>query len=98
MEEETTNSTGVNPARLFVGGVAWATTDDSLRNAFSNAGTVVYAKVIRDKRTGRSKGYAFVEMASSDEAQKAIELFDNNEVDGRAVRVNVAKPMNQQVA
>ncbi|MEI7603487.1 MAG: RNA-binding protein [bacterium] len=85
-----------NRSRLFVGGVAWASTEDSLRDAFSAAGTVVSVRIIKDKRTGKSKGYAFVEMSTPDEAQKAIELFNGQQIDGRVVTVNVARPMEQR--
>lgn len=83
----------VNAAKLFVGGVAWASTEDSLKSAFSQAGNVVSVRIITDKRTGKSKGYAFVEMGSAEEAQKAIDMFNNQPVDGRTVTVNVARPI-----
>ncbi|HSX05118.1 MAG TPA: RNA-binding protein [Candidatus Saccharimonadales bacterium] len=76
---------------LFVGGLAWATTDDTLAAAFSAAGTVESAKVITDRETGRSRGFGFVEMSSDDEAQKAVELLNGKEIDGRSVRVDVAQ-------
>lgn len=79
--------------KLFVGGLSWGTTDDMLREVFSQAGTVESATVITDKMSGRSKGFGFVEMASDDEADKAIEMFNGKELDGRTVTVNEARPM-----
>jgi cold-inducible RNA-binding protein len=76
---------------LFVGGLAWATTDDSLAAAFASAGTVETAKVITDRETGRSRGFGFVEMSTEDEAQKAVEMLNGKEVDGRPVRVDIAQ-------
>jgi RNA recognition motif-containing protein len=78
--------------KLFVGSLAWATTDDSLKQFFSQAGTVVSARVITDRATGRSKGFGFVEMSSDEEAQKAIQLA-GQQLDGRAIVVNEARPM-----
>lgn len=78
--------------KLFVGSLAWATTDDSLKNFFSQVGTVLSARVITDKMTGRSRGFAFVEMSTQEEAQKAIDELNGKELDGRAINVNEAKP------
>jgi len=78
--------------KLFIGNLAWGTNDSSLSELFSQAGTVVSAKVITDRETGRSKGYGFVEYASEAETAKAIELFNGKDLDGRAIKVNVAKP------
>lgn len=96
MDQGSFNGDQVNPAKLFVGGVNWQSTEDSLKEAFSQAGTVVYIRIIKDKQTGKSKGYAFVEMSTAEEAQKAIELFNEQEVDGRKVSVNVARPMEKR--
>jgi RNA recognition motif-containing protein len=63
-----------------------------LSDAFSVAGNVVSAKVIIDRNTNRSKGFGFVEMSSAEEAQKAIEMLNGQELDGRPLRVNIAKP------
>ncbi len=81
--------------KLFVGSLAWATTDESLGNFFAQAGTVVSAKVITDRQTGRSRGFGFVEMASEEEAKKAMEL-DGKELDGRQIKVNEAKPQEDR--
>jgi RNA recognition motif-containing protein len=79
--------------KLFVGSLAWATTDDSLAAFFSQAGTVTSARVITDRATGRSKGFGFVEMSNDDEAQKAIAELNGKDLDGRTIVVNEARPM-----
>jgi RNA recognition motif-containing protein len=80
-------------SKLFIGSLSYNVTDQSLSDAFAQAGTVVSAKVIMDRMTGRSKGFGFVEMSSPEEAQKAIEMVNGKEIDGRAVVVNEARPM-----
>lgn len=82
--------------KLFVGGLAWATTDDGLRNAFAAIGTVESASVITDKFSGKSKGFGFVEMSTEEEAQKAVEELNGKEIDGRAVTVSEARPMTER--
>lgn len=82
--------------KLFVGGLAWATREDSLRDFFSTAGTVVSATVITDRATGRSKGFGFVEMATEEEAKAAIEKLNGQELDGRNINVNEARPREEQ--
>lgn len=79
--------------KLYVGGLPYATKDDELKDAFSQAGTVESANVIVDKMTGRSRGFGFVEMATDEEAQKAIEMWNGKELGGRKLIVNEAKPM-----
>lgn len=79
--------------KLYVGGLNYKTTDQTLKDGFAAAGTVVSATVIVDRMSGRSKGFGFVEMSTPEEAQKAIEMFDGKEFDGRTVRVNEARPM-----
>lgn len=79
--------------KLYVGGLNYNTTDATLKAAFEQAGTVESAIIIIDKMTNRSKGFGFVEMSTDEEAQKAIEMFDGKELDGRTVKVNEAKPM-----
>jgi RNA recognition motif-containing protein len=81
--------------KLYVGGLSWGTTDDTLRAAFAQAGNVISAVVIKDKFTGRSKGFGFVEMEEA-EANAAVEMFDGKELDGRVVRVNEARPMTDR--
>lgn len=79
--------------KLYVGGLSYSTTEDSLRNAFSRAGTVVSATVITDKMTNRSKGFGFVEMSTDEEAQAAIDMFNGKDLEGRTITVNEARPM-----
>ncbi|MBN2585508.1 RNA-binding protein [Patescibacteria group bacterium] len=81
-----------NNKKLFVGGLNYATTDDNLRELFAGAGTVESATVIIDRMSGRSKGFGFVEMATEEEAQKAIDELNGKELDGRTISVNVARP------
>mmetsp|Transcript_6001 Transcript_6001/g.15942 ORF Transcript_6001/g.15942 Transcript_6001/m.15942 type:complete len:89 (-) Transcript_6001:818-1084(-) len=79
--------------RLFVGNLAWATTDESLKGAFAEAvgeENVMDAKVIMDRYTGRSRGFGFVSLASQEAAQKAVEVMNGANVDGREVRVDHA--------
>jgi RNA recognition motif-containing protein len=78
--------------KLFVGGLAWATTDDGLKSFFSQAGQVVSATVITDRFSGRSKGFGFVEMTTEEETAEAIKKFNGAELDGRKIIVNEAKP------
>jgi cold-inducible RNA-binding protein len=82
--------------KLFVGGLSYETTEATLKENFSKAGTVESATVIVDKMSGRSKGFGFVEMSSEEEAQKAIEMFNGKEIDGKSVTVNEARPMESR--
>jgi len=82
--------------KLYIGGVSYGSTEDGLRDAFAQAGSVTSAKIIIDKMTGRSRGFAFVEMATDAEAQKAIELWNGKELDGRTLTVNEARPMEER--
>ena len=79
--------------KLYVGGLPYSTTEDTLRDLFAQAGSVTSATIINDKMTGRSKGFGFVEMSSDEEAQAAIEMFDKKEYEGRTLTVNEARPM-----
>ena len=79
--------------KLYVGGLSYNTTGDTLKETFAQAGTVETATVITDKFSGRSKGFGFVEMSSDEEVQKAIEMFNGKELDGRTITVNEARPM-----
>ena len=79
--------------KLFVGGLSFDTTENTLKDTFSGAGTVESAVIIMDKVSGRSKGFGFVEMSTEDEAKKAIEMFNGKDLDGRNVTVNEARPM-----
>jgi len=82
--------------KLFVGGLSYETTETTLKETFSQAGTVESANVITDKMSGRSKGFGFVEMSSEEEAQKAIEMFNGKEIDGKNVTVNEARPLESR--
>ena len=77
--------------RLYVGNLSWDTTDETLNQAFSQAGTVTSASIITDRDTGRARGFGFVEMSSEDEAQAAISNIDGMELDGRNIRVSEAR-------
>ena len=77
--------------KIFVGGLAWKTTDDSLRAAFEKCGAVEEAKVILDRDTGKSRGFGFVTFADEAGCQAACEQMDGAQIDGRAVRVNEAE-------
>lgn len=79
--------------KLYVGNLSYDTTSDSLKEAFSQAGTVESCQIIMDKMSGRSKGFGFVEMATDEEAQAAIDMWNGKELDGRALTVNEARPM-----
>jgi len=78
--------------KLYVGNLAYQTTSNDLQQLFAQAGTVESAQLIEDRDTGRSKGFAFVEMSTEDEAAAAIEQFNGKEVSGRALKVNEARP------
>jgi len=82
--------------KLYVGNLPYSVTDDSLKDAFSAAGTVESATIITDKFSGRSKGFGFVEMSTDEEAQKAIEQLNGSDMDGRAIVVNEARPMRER--
>jgi len=84
--------------KLYVGGLSYDTTDATLKETFSAAGTVESAAVIIDKMSSRSKGFGFVEMSTEEEAQKAIEMFNGKEIDGRSVIVNEARPMEPRAS
>jgi RNA recognition motif-containing protein len=78
--------------KLYVGNLAFQTTSEDLQELFSQAGTVESASVVEDRLTGRSRGFAFVEMSTPEEAAAAIEQMNGKEVGGRALKVNEAKP------
>ncbi len=83
-------------SKLFVGSLSYGVTDDQLQQAFADAGTVVSAKVIVDRETGRSKGFGFVEMSSDEEAQNAIKMLNGKDLDGRAIAVSEARPQENR--
>ncbi len=80
------------PSKLYVGNLAFSVTNDDLHDLFSQAGQVQSAMVITDKFSGQSKGFGFVEMATAEEASRAIEQFNDSELKGRNIKVNEAKP------
>lgn len=82
--------------KLFVGGLNYKTTDQTLAEAFQKAGAVTSAVVIMDRMTHRSKGFGFVEMENDDEAQAAIDMYNGQELDGRRVVVNEARPLEKR--
>ncbi|NLB34252.1 MAG: RNA-binding protein [Elusimicrobia bacterium] len=77
---------------IYVGNLAWEVADEDLRQAFEEFGTVDSASVIKDKYSGRSRGFGFVEMSNAEEAQAAIDELNGKELKGREIRVNEAKP------
>jgi RNA recognition motif-containing protein len=83
-------------AKLYVGNLSYNTTEESLRAAFSQAGTVVSVDMIKDRETGRMKGFAFVTMSNQEEAENAIKLLNEKMVDNRAIRVNIARPREER--
>lgn len=83
-------------AKLYVGNLPYSTVDADLQTLFSQAGTVKSAQVIRDRASGRSKGFGFVEMASSEEAQSAITMFHGKDYSGRPLTVNLARPREER--
>ena len=81
--------------RLYVGNLAYSTTEEELNALFGQAGTVTSVAVIKDRETGRSKGFAFVEMASEADAQQAIDMLNGKKVGGRDLRVSIARPREE---
>ena|ERR1039458_2973693 len=82
--------------RLFIGNLSYNTTEEDLRKCFAEAGSVTSVSLMMDKFTGKSRGFAFVEMASAAEAAKAIELFHGKELQERALTVNIARPREER--
>lgn len=79
-------------AKLYVGGLSYSTTSETLREYFAQCGTVESASVVTDKFSGQSRGFGFVEMATAEEAQRAIAELNGKELDGRKLTVNVSNP------
>lgn len=79
--------------KLYIGNLPYSVTDQSLGDKFSECGTVTSSRVIMDRDSGRSKGFAFVEMSSAAEAQNTISRFNGTDLDGRSINVSEAKPM-----
>ena len=84
--------------KLYIGGLSYNTTEDALKDAFSNSGTVTSASIIMDKMTGRSRGFGFVEMSNDEEAKNAIDMWNGKELDGRTLTVNEARPLGERPA
>jgi len=84
--------------KLYVGNINYDTTEETLRELFAQVGEVVSAAVITDRMTGRSKGFAFVEMATEEDARKAIERFNDYDLDARNIKVAEARPRRERPA
>ena len=82
--------------KLFVGGLPFSTTDDELRDLFAAHGTVASATVIKDRDTGRSKGFGFVEFESDDEGKAAEKALNGSDLGGRSITVNEARPREER--
>ena len=78
--------------KIFVGNLAWATTEGILQEAFAAYGTVTECSLMLDRATGRSRGFAFITMATEEEATRAIEGLNGKDIDGRKLQVNIARP------
>ena len=79
-------------SKLFVGNLPFTTTENDLQDHFSQAGSVIAVNIMQDRATGRSRGFAFVEMGSQEDATKAIQMFHQKDFQGRALTVNEARP------
>jgi cold-inducible RNA-binding protein len=82
----------MNPSRLFVGNLSFQTTEKDLETYFSQAGGVTTVNLMLDKFSGKSRGFAFVEMSTPEEADRAVETFNGKELQGRPLTVNIARP------
>jgi RNA recognition motif-containing protein len=82
--------------KLYVGNLSFQTTEDDLRTLFAQAGTVASVALIKDRDSGRSKGFAFVEMTSQSEAEQAIKMFNGSTFDTRVLKVNMARPREER--
>src|SRR5512138_63433 len=82
--------------KLYVGNLSYSTTEDELRDLFSQAGTVASVALIKDRDTGQSKGFAFVEMSNQSEAEKAIQTFNGYSFGNRPLKVNMARPREER--
>ena len=92
-----TKPQGTNQMEIYVGNLAYATTDEGLRSAFSQYGEVTAVRVVTDRMTGRSKGFGFVTMPDATQAQAAIDALNGHELDGRTVRVNESQPKPRDI-
>jgi len=85
-------------SKLYIGNLAYSTTEDDLRSLFFQAGTVTSVTLIKDRDSGQSKGFAFVEMGNQAEAQKAISMFNGHNMGDRELRVSIARPREERGA
>ena len=85
-----------NPARLFVGNLSYNTLENDLQDHFSQAGVVTSVNIMFDKFTGKSRGFAFVEFSTAEEANQAVEMFNGKDFDGRSLTVNVARAREER--
>ena len=92
LKAEASHTEGKNQMEIYVGNLAYATTDDGLKAAFAAYGEVTAVRVVTDRMTGRSKGFGFVTMPDATQAQAAIDALNGHELDGRTVRVNESQP------
>lgn len=83
-------------AKVYVGNLSFGTTEDELKELFAQAGTVVSVALIKDRDSGQSKGFAFVEMSNQAEAEKAIQMFNGKTVGNRELKVNMARPKEER--
>lgn len=88
----------MSESRLFVGNLSYQTMENDLQEYFSQAGVVSSVNLMLDKFTGKSRGFAFIEYSSSEEANKAVEMFHNKDFQGRALTVNIARPERRSSA
>jgi RNA recognition motif-containing protein len=88
----------MNPNRLFVGNLSYQTGENDLQDYFSQIGPVTSVNLMMDKVTGKSRGFAFIEFATADEANRAVEEFHNKEFQGRSLTVNIARPREDRPA
>ena len=86
----------INNKKLFVGSLPWAVDDAKLAEIFAQAGNVVSAQVVKDRDTGRSRGFGFVEMSTEEEAQAAVNNLNGSEIEGRKIVVNIARPREER--
>lgn len=85
-----------NNCKLYVGNLPWSIRDERLQEVFEAYGVVTDSKVMTDRETGRSRGFGFVTFENEEDAQAAVEALNEKEVDGRALKVNVAKPREER--
>jgi cold-inducible RNA-binding protein len=83
-------------AKLYVGNLSYTSSEDDLKALFAQAGTVMSVAIIKDRDTGRSKGFGFIEMETAEEAQKAITMFHNYQFQQRTLTVNIARPREER--